>query len=133
MSDAALLQAYREKVIALRELQEEIARCGGSGAPVGLRGARPDGLPRGTNDPAAARQLADGLEVLARRQKDELDALWPRVLALTSRIDDARVYMIAHSYYVLGQSIDVIAQHLYVSVRTVARMKKAFLDGLGNG
>lgn len=132
MSDVTLLKEYRAKAIALRELQEQLARCGGTGAPSGARAVRLDRAGRGTNDPAAAAtQLADGLEAMAKRQKTELDALWPQVLALTSRIDDVRLYMIVHHYYVLGQTLEQIAMHLYVSPRTVARMKKAYLEGLG--
>ena len=131
MTEAALLREYREKVIALRALQEQLSRCGGTGAPAGLRAARTDGSHRGTNDPsAAAAQLADGLTAMARRQQEELNELWPRVLDITSRIDDVRLYMIVHHYYVLGQTIEDIAGYLYVSPRTVARMKKGYLEGL---
>lgn len=131
MSDVAVLKEYREKAVALRALQEELARCGGTGAPAGRRALRLDGLPR-TNDPAsAAAQLADGLEAMAKRQQQELNALWPRVLEITSRIDDVRLYMIVHHYYVLGQTIEDIAMSLYVSPRTVARMKKGYLESLG--
>lgn len=132
MTDAELLKEYRERVMALRELQEQICRCGRSGAPRGLSSRRMDGLPRGTNDPeAAAAQLMDGLEGMAARQKEELDKLWPRVLALTSRIDDVRLYMIVHQFYVLGMTLEEVAMSLYLSARTVARLKKEFLEGLG--
>lgn len=130
MSEAALLREYREKAIALRELQAQLGRCGATGAPAGLRATRADALPR-TNDPAAAAlQLADGLEAMAKRQQQELNRLWPRVLEITSRIDDVRVYMIVHHYYVLGKTIEDIAMSLYISPRTVARMKRGFLDSL---
>lgn len=131
VTEGTLLKAYREKVIALRALQEQLSRCGGTGGPAGVRGTRWDGQPRGTNDPAAAAaQLADGLTAMARRQQEELNRLWPQVLEITSRIDDVRLYMIVHHYYVLGQTIEDIAEYLYVSPRTVARMKKNYLDGL---
>lgn len=131
MTNVELLRAYREKALRLRELQEQIARCGVTGAPSRRLTVRLTGLPRGTNEPvAAAMQLADGLEAMAKRQRAELNALWPAVLALTSRIDDVKLYMIVHHYYVLGQTIEEIAGCLYVSPRTVARMKRAYLDGL---
>ena len=131
MSDAATLQAYREKVMALRVLQAEFARCGASGAPRGVGALQPTGLPRGTNDPqAAALQLADGLEAIIARHRRELDALWPQVLAVTSAIDDARMYRTIHAYYVLGQSLDEIARQMFVSYRTVSRWKKSFMDSL---
>ncbi|MCH5287748.1 MAG: hypothetical protein J1E43_10015 [Christensenellaceae bacterium] len=131
MKDIELLAAYRDRVLALQELEEQLSRCGTTGAPASYRLSRLDGLPRGTNDPtAAAIQLSDGLEAMAKRQREELNSLWPQVLALTSRIDDVRLYMIIHHYYVLAQTIEEIAGHLYVSPRTVARLKKGYLDSL---
>lgn len=131
MSDRALLTDYRERVLALRELEEQIARCGVTGAPVGQRPIRLEGMPRGTNEPvAAAMQLSDGLEAMAKRQRQELHQLWPAVLALTSRIDDARLYMIVHQYFVLARSMEEIACRMFISSRTVARLKKGYLDSL---
>ena len=128
MSEIELLKDYRKRVIALQVVQEQLARCGTTGAPTALRANKLSGMPRGTNDPnAAAVQLADGLEAMARRQQEELNRLWPKVLELTSRIDDSRLYMIIHHYYVLAQTIDQIALNLYLSSRTVSRLKQAYL------
>lgn len=121
MNDIELLATYRARVAALRELEEQISRS----TPTGLKALR------GANEPsAAALQLSDGLDAMAKRQREELERLWPQVLALTSRINDVRLYMIVHHYYVLAQTIEQIAERLYVSPRTVARLKKGYLDGL---
>lgn len=131
MSEQAILADYRERVLALRELEDQIVRCGVTGAPSGKMAIRLEGMPRGTNEPvAAAMQLSDGLEAMAKRQRQELNQLWPAVLALTSRIDDVRLYMIVHHYYVLAQTIEQIADRLFVSPRTVARLKKGYMDSL---
>ena len=131
MSEQEVLVDYRERVLALKELEAQIARCGVTGAPAARLAIRLEGMPRGTNEPvAAAMQLSDGLEAMAKRQRQELNQLWPAVLALTSRIDDVRLYMIVHHYYVLAQTIEEIAGRLFVSPRTVARLKKGYMDSL---
>lgn len=104
MSQSHLLAAYREKVLAQRALQERVASA---------------------ETPAAA-----GLDTILARQTLELELLKPRVLALLEITDDARLYMILHSYYVLGMSSREIANQLFVSERTVNRLKKAYLDEL---
>lgn len=131
MSEREVLADYRERVLALKELEDQIARCGTTGAPAGRLTVRLEGMPRGTNEPvAAAMQLSDGLEAMAKRQRQELGQLWPAVLAVTSRIDDVKLYMIIHQYFVLAQTIEEIAGRLFVSPRTVARLKKGYLDSL---
>ena len=109
MSQQDILQTYRQKALALRVLQEQYARCDRSS----------DGG-----------KLAEGLEVMMERHRKDLDALWPQVLAMLNNMDDPRMYLVIHAYYVLGQSLDDIAQQLYVSYRTVSRWKKGFLDQL---
>lgn len=123
MTEQERLQDYREKVLTIRALEEALARCGGSGAPKGLRAVPLTALP-GTNDPAAAaNQLADGLTAMAERHRAELTEMWPAVRTALSGVPDARTYMVLHQYYVLGRTVEDIAETAYLSPRTVARLK----------
>lgn len=131
MSDLELLRDYRKRVIRLQLLQEQLANCNISGAPAGLHAHALTGMPRGTNEPtAAAVQLYEGLCMLVDRQQEALRALWPKVEKILCAVEDARLFMIIFRYYGLGQTVDEIALSLYISERTVARMKKGFAEFL---
>lgn len=125
-----LLEEYRENVLTLRELTIMLERVGSTGAPPALRSVSLTAQPR-TNDPAAAEyQLADGLTDMIEQRRAELAKLLPVVLRVFSGVSDARTYMVLYLYYIRAMKVEEIAEKLYLSPRTVARVKASGLSRL---
>lgn len=130
MTDFETLQTYRELVLELQELEEQLRLCGTNGGPRGYAAFRPDTLP-GTNDPAAAAlQLADGLESMAARKRAELARLAPEISRITGKITQVKMFTVIHQYYVLARCTADIADFLLITPRSVNRLKHQFQQEL---
>ncbi len=131
MTKKELLTTYRTRVIELEELRHQLARVGTDGRPAGCRTMRTDRIIGGTNDPsAAAMHLADGLESLAQRLQQELDALAPEVHKLLLDIRDMKTYLVIQHYYVFAQSDEEIGSLLALSRTRVGQIRRDCFNAL---
>lgn len=132
MTDAQALKQYRILIFEMTALQEQIRQAERAGMPRGVLTQRYDAIP-GTNDPsAAARQLLDGLEALAQRKQQEIDALRPQIDNLLNSISDFRTLIILQQYYLNAQTDEQISQLMNLSDRYICRIRNAFVRSLAH-
>ncbi|MGN0778881.1 MAG: hypothetical protein ACI4MJ_07030 [Aristaeellaceae bacterium] len=130
MNQAHALRRFRSLTIELTALEQQLRACGQTGRPRGVMTQRYDTL-RGTNDPAAAAlQLAEGLEAMAQRKREELALLRPQVEAALSQVSDFRLLVVLRRYYLAGETDEQAAEAVHLSDRYVCRMRNAFLRSL---
>lgn len=128
MTTKELLETYRETLLELDELEKQLARVGSDGHPAGYKATRPGQIP-GTNDPAAAAaQLADGLEALAQRKREELTRLSEPIYALLSTITNHRVFMVVQRYYMMAETDASISAVMNISRGRVNQIRKDFVS-----
>ena len=125
------LNAYREIRKELKELEEHLEMVGTTGAPTGCRGVTmPEALP-GTNDPAAAaRQLADGLEVMIDQHRSALAELYASLSQVMAAIRDFRTLMVVQLYYFCGETDAEIGLRMNMSTSRVNQLRRGFLHSL---
>lgn len=127
MTKQELLTTYRARLIELEELRHQLARVGGDGRPGGVRTQQTDRV-RGTNDPgAAAMQLAEGLEAMARRKEEELAGLARQIDGLLREIKDFRTYIVIQHYYVLARTDEQVARAISMSKSRVNQIRNSYL------
>ncbi|MBQ8202228.1 MAG: hypothetical protein IJZ74_10750 [Clostridia bacterium] len=128
MTKKELLTAYRAAVIELDELENQLTRVGTDGRPSDCRSFCLDRDMRGTNEPAAAAsQLADGLESIARRKREELARMADPVYALLSSISDGRTFMVVQRYYMMADTDEHISSIMNISRSRVNQLRRDFL------
>lgn len=128
MTRKELLTTYRELVIELEELRHQLNRAGTDGRPRGAAASACDRICTGTNDPtAAAIQMMDGLEDMARRKEEELAGLRQPLDELLKSIRDFRTYMVIQHYYVLGRTDEQVARAISMSKSRVNQIRKSYL------
>lgn len=108
MTDSEMLAVYREGVLAVRDLEDQLSLRGTEGS------------------------LRDGLEALLARRRAELAALAPQIARITGCIDSARVYTVILQFYVQGMTIEEIAERIFITPRAVSRIKRQFLLALSD-
>lgn len=132
MTNKKLLNDYRNHVLLLLALEQDLARIGVTGAPRGVKTQRCDSAPMGTNDPvAAANQAWDGL--LQRR--DELlvslsDGRKQSVLRVINTAKDTRTLMVLMLYYLHGLTDQQIAEQIFISREQVNKRRNDFIRRL---
>ena len=127
MTKKELLEAYRERVIELEELRDQLKRVGTDGRPHGVRTTQFDHI-SGTNDPAAAAMhLANGLEALAQRKEEELMMLAGPVDTMLQQIEDYRTFIVMQRYYKLAETDEQVALALNMSRSRVTQMRICYM------
>lgn len=127
MTKQELLTTYRARLIELEELRHQLARVDTDGRPGGVRTQQID-RGRGTNDPgAAAMQLAEGLENMARRKEEELALLARQIDGLLREIKDFRTYIVIQHYYVLAKTDEQVARAISMSKSRVNQIRNSYL------
>lgn len=124
------LVAYRNQVLLLAAMEQDLSRIGASGAPARIQPLR-CGDGRFTNEPAAATAQAwEGLmkrrDALARALSEELAA----ALDIIRTATDSRTYMLLTLYYLQGLTDQQIAKTLYISREQVNKRRNAFFRQL---
>ncbi len=128
MTTKELLDGYRAALLELDELEAQLARVGTDGRPAGCRGAVTEGHLPGTNDPAAAAaQLAEGLETLACRKREELAKMAEPIRLLMGGITNVRTFTIVQRYYLMAETDAQIGSLMNISRVRVCQIRKAFL------
>ena len=130
MNTVQALKRFRSLTIELTALEQQLRQIERTGRPSGVMAQQYDRL-RGTNDPtSAAIQLAEGLEALARRKREEQAELKPQVDEALAQISDFRLMMVLRAYYLAGETDEQAAETVHLSDRYVCRMRNAFLRSL---
>lgn len=131
MNTVQALKRFRSLTIELTALEQQLRQVERTGRPSGVMTQRYDTV-RGTNDPtSAAIQLAEGLEALARRKREELALLRPQVEEVLAKVGDFRLMVVLQRYYLAGETDEQAAEAVHLSDRYVCRMRNAFLRSLG--
>ena len=131
MNTVQALKRFRSLTIELTALEQQLRQIERTGLPSGVMAQQYDRL-RGTNDPtSAAIQLAEGLEALARRKREEQAELKPQVDEALAQVSDFRLMMVLRAYYLAGETDEQAAETVHLSDRYVCRMRNAFLRSLG--
>ncbi|MGN1020560.1 MAG: hypothetical protein ACI4O7_09290 [Aristaeellaceae bacterium] len=131
MNTVQALKRFRSLTIELTALEQQLRQAERTGRPSGVTTQRYDSLRR-TNDPtSAAIQLAEGLEAMARRKREELSLLRPQVDAALSQVEDFRLLVVLQHYYLMGETDEQAAEAVHLSDRYVCRMRNAFLRSQG--
>ena len=131
MNTVQALKRFRSLTIELTALEQQLRQIERTGRPSGVMAQQYDRL-RGTNDPtSAAIQLAEGLEALARRKREEQAELKPQVDEALAQVSDFRLMMVLRAYYLAGETDEQAAETVHLSDRYVCRMRNAFLRSLG--
>lgn len=132
MTNKELLNDYRNQVLLLSAINQDLARIGVTGAPTGGKTQRYDGAPRGTNDPTAASiQAWDGL--LQRRDALALalsDGRKEAVLRIINAAKDTRTLMVLMLYYLHGLTDQQIADQIFISREQVNKRRNDFIHRL---
>ena len=124
-----VLSAYRATVLEIGELESQLQLVTPSGRPAGCKAVQPGNSMPGTNDPvAAAMQLADGIEMMIRRKRDELAALNPHVYQIVSSITDGRIYQIIHNYYLCAHTEEITGRIMGLSTSRVNQLRHQYLN-----
>ena len=127
MTNRELLEAYREAVIDLQELSQQLERAGRIGAPQGAGAIRLDAV-RGTNNPMAASvQVADGIGAMMERKRGALAGLAAPVHSLLADIGDPRTLMVIQGYYLQAETDANIARDLRMSRCRVNQIRNNYL------
>ena len=130
MNTVQALKRFRSLTIELTALEQQLRQIERTGRPSGVMAQQYDRL-RGTNDPtSAAIQLAEGLEALARRKREEQAELKPQVDEALAQVSDFRLMMVLRAYYLAGETDEQAAETVHLSDRYVCRMRNAFLRSL---
>ncbi len=128
MTKRELLSNYRETLLELHDLEVQLARTGTDGRPAACRSQSLGSLPS-TNDTAAAmRQLADGLETMAQRKRNELAQMGSAVSALLAGIRDGRTFTVVQHYYLMAETDEAIARQLSLSTSRVNQLRRKYLS-----
>lgn len=128
MTKKELLNNYRASVIELGELRHQLDRIGTDGRPAGVRTMDAARAVQGTNHSAAAAlQLAEGLEEMLQRKKNEQQAMAPQIDKLLQEIKDFRTYMVIQHYYILAQTDEEVARAMSVSRCRVNQIRQEYL------
>ena len=131
MNTVQAMKRHRSLLIELSALEQQLRQVERTGRPSGVMTQRYDSL-RGTNDPtSAAIQLAEGLEAMARRKREELALLRPQVEEAIAQVEDFRRVVVLQCYYLAGETDEQAAAILHLSDRYVCRLRNAFLSSLG--
>lgn len=124
-----VLSAYRAAVLEIGELETQLRLVSPSGRPSGCKTVQLGELQPSTNDPvAAAMQLADGIEMMIRRKRDELAALNPQVFQIVSSITDGRIYQIVHNYYLCANTEENTGRIMGLSTSRVNQLRHQYLN-----
>lgn len=128
MTRKELLDACREGVIELKEMELQLRLLGHDGRPAGIRSIQPDGI-AGTNHPAAAVwQMADGLEACIARKREEVGALTQQALEMMTGITNLRTYLIVQHYYLMAETDDHISTQMALTRARVNQIRLRYLD-----
>ncbi len=132
MTNMELLNDYRKQVLLLSALNQDLARIGVTGAPMGVKTQRYDGTPRGTYDPTAASMQAwDGL---LQRRNTLMTALSDgrkeAVLRIINDAKDTRTLMVLMLYYLHGLTDQQIADQIFISREQVNKRRNDFIHRL---
>lgn len=131
MNTVQALKRFRSLTIELTALEQQLRQVERTGRPSGVMTQRYD-MVRGTNDPtSAAIQLAEGLEAMARRKREELALLRPQVEEALAQVGDFRLLVVLQRYYLAGETDEQAAEAVHLSDRYVCRMRNTFLRSLG--
>ena len=134
MTKRELLENYRMLVIEIDTLERQSKFLNQFiGGPRPLHGVQLTGMPRGTNDPAAAlRQREDTDDVLDKIEERcrELRPLLDEFERIMNAIEDRRLRIIIRDYYALGWSEERTGEHVGLSRQHVNRLRTAYLEGL---
>ena len=126
------LRAYRAAVLEIEELEAQLARATPSGRPSGCGSVHFGDRGPSTNDPlAAAMQLADGLEGIIQRKREELALLTPQVISALNRITSGRMLQIVQGYYMQALTDEQIAVRIGLTSARVNQLRKSFLRDVG--
>lgn len=122
------LRAYRAAVLEIEELEAQLARATPSGRPSGCGGVHFGDRGPSTNDPlAAAMQLADGLEGIIQRKREELALLTPQVISALNRITSGRMLQIVQGYYLQALTDEQVGVRMGLSTTRVNQIRNSFL------
>ncbi len=132
MTNRELLNDYRNQVLLLLALDQDLTRLGTIGAPMRVKAQRYDDVSRGTNDPTAASMQAwDGL--LQRRDTLALalsDGRKEAVLRIINTAKDSRTLMVLMLYYLHGLTDQQIADQIFISREQVNKRRNDFIHRL---
>lgn len=124
-----VLTAYRAMILEIGELETQLKQVTPSGRPAGYRGIHFGEHEPSTNDPvAAALQLADGIEAMIQRKREELAALNPEVFRIVSAITDGRVFQIIHNYYLCANTEERTGRIMGLSTSRVNQLRHQYLS-----
>jgi len=124
-----VLAAYRATVLEINDLEEQLRQVSPTGRPSGYRGVHFGERQPSSNDPvAAALQLADGIEAMIQRKRDELATLNPEVFRIVSTITDARVFRIIHHYYLRADTEEHTGRVMGLSTSRVNQLRHQYLS-----
>ncbi len=131
MTYREMLENYRETLLQLDELESQLAHTGTDGRPAGCRTRAMDAIGHGTNNPtAAALQLAEGLEALSSRKREDLSRMSMPLCELLSQITDHRTYMVIQRYYLMAETDASIAAAMSITRERVNQIRRRFLRSL---
>lgn len=131
MTNTELLNAYRETIMEIEELQIQLEKATPAGQPSGCRSVSIGGPVGRTNDPmAAAMQLCDGLEKMIRNRRAALAEMSTGVCQLISQIANCRTLMIIQHYYLMAETDEQIGYLLGLSTTRVNQLRHKYLRTL---
>lgn len=124
-----VLSAYRAAVLEIGDLESQLRQVSPTGRPSGCKTMQLGERTSSTNNPiAAAMQLAEGIEMMIQRKRDELAALNPQVFQIISSITDGRVYQIVHNYYLCANTEENTGRIMGLSTSRVNQLRHQYLD-----
>lgn len=127
------LTGYRETVLEIEALAQQLEHSCPTGRPAGCRGANAGEHLPGTNDPlAAAMQLADGLEEMIRKKTAEQEQLRPKVCEAIQAIRNGRVFQVVQGYYLMALTDEQIGRQLGLSTTRINQIRNRYLKELAH-
>lgn len=131
MTSRELLDWYRNHLMLLMALEQDLARIGCIGGPNGVRAQQYNSEPVGTNNASAASiQAWEGLNERHQSYSRELDACRDEVLHIINALQDCRMVMILTLYYLQALTDQQIASKLLISREHVNRLRRDALKAL---
>lgn len=125
-----MLVSYREMLIDLEGLENQLNAIGGDGRPGGLHGCSLDRTPATNMSAAAALQAAEHIEAMIRRRNAELGELSSRITPALTAIQNLRTAMIINRYYMFAQTDEQIGRALSISTARVNQLRLRYMRSI---
>lgn len=131
MTDVEVLKSYRDILMEIIAIEDQLERAGTTGAPAPLGAIAYDKPGGATNDrTAASMQAQDGIEQLLQARWAELNAIAERFHSIVTGVRNAQWRTILYRYYALGETDEQVAEKMGIGSKAVNRARNEALATL---